>query len=99
MDNSREKYDNHDRGELDGEVHDDSMKKVRSQHFCEVCDVICATETQMKAHNELFHGDDGDFNCTECSFQGNNLERLTNHIEVAHKPNFKCNNCEKIFHN
>ena len=51
----------------------------------------------MQNHNEMYHGDDGDFTCSQCPFQGNNLDRLTAHIEAAHELMMKCNNCDEKF--
>ena len=64
---------------------------------CDVCEVKCGSEKQMQNHNEMYHGDDGDFTCSNCPFQGNNLDRLTAHIEAAHELMMKCHNCDEKF--
>ena len=49
----------------------------------------------MESHNLQLHGEDGDFTCNHCSFQGNSRKILLNHLEHAHK--IKCHNCYEHF--
>lgn len=93
-------YDKVDEEELDSEitfikqVYARKRKKVLK---CDDCSKIFCTEDEMTSHITKSHGDDGDFNCKQCSFQSNREKLLQDHLIAVHDSGIKCHNCGKYF--
>ena len=49
----------------------------------------------MESHDKRYDGEDGQFNCKHCPFQGNSSELLSSHMGEAHL--LKCHNCDQTF--
>ena len=75
--------------------HKITMNSRMTDFYCDVCEIDCVSKRDMESHDKRFHGEDGQFNCIHCSFQGNSKERVSNHMREAHL--LKCHNCEQTF--
>ena len=77
-----------------------------NKNNCDYCDSIFRTKIQLESHKKTKHAEDGDkkskqYNCKDCSFQGENGLELKKHIQITkHIPCDyveECYTCNKDF--
>ena len=80
----------------DDDKDEDNIMQIPDDNLrFDVCEFQCNSKKNMNDHNIEISGEDGDFNCKYCPFQGNNNKVLSNHLDNAHQ--MRCHNCGKIF--
>ena len=61
---------------------------------CDICDITFTSETSLKKHQEIVHGEGERFICSSCNFKTWKLPRLTEHNKIHNEKIFKCEQCD-----
>ena len=90
------------------EIEEQLVQQSSKDFECDVCQTICDTAYNLRVHQEMLHGKDGNYKCRICNSTFNQIAELTEHINENHEnkaviapqgEKFLCGTCNKTFRN